>query len=423
MDKFTIHGGVPLLGEVTISGAKNAALPLMAASLLAPGKHTLSGVPHLRDVHTMLRLLAHMGVEHDLTEKKLTLVADHIREHDAPYDLVKTMRASVLVMGPLVGRFGTARVSLPGGCAIGARPIDLHLKALEKMGAEITLHNGYVECRAKKLHGAHIHFDPVTVTGTENILMAAVLAQGETVLENAAREPEVTALANALSSMGAKIDGAGTNRITISGVENLHPLSVPILPDRIEAGTFAVAAVATQGDVTIHRFPHEFLVTFLSHLKHAGASVEARGESLRVVGTSRPKATDVTTAPHPGFATDLQAQFMALMSIANGVSTIQETIFENRFMHALELRRMGADIVLNEATATVTGKRQLTGAPVMATDLRASASLVIAGLAAEGKTDIHRIYHLDRGYEIMEKKLASLGARITRGKDSEFSTP
>lgn len=413
MDKFLIHGGKRLRGEVLISGAKNAALPLMTASLLAPGTHTLDNVPHLRDVYTMQRLLDHLGAKCEF-DGSLKISTNEIRGDDAPYEVVKTMRASVLVMGPLIGRLHHAKVSLPGGCAIGARPIDLHLKALAAMGAEVTLHDGFVEVRANRLRGAHIPFDKVTVTGTENIMMAAVLADGATVIENAAREPEVVDLANYLTSMGAAIEGAGTDRITIEGVKELKPASHRVISDRIEAATFMIAAALTGGNIIIKNAPLGSLETVMGRLKETGVSFEHIDGGLRVSGPQRPISVDVTTAPHPGFATDIQAQFMALMTVAEGTSVITETIFENRFMHVPELGRMGARITTEGPIAVVKGRRDLRGAPVMATDLRASASLVLAGLVAKGETEVNRIYHLDRGYERLEEKLRALGADIER---------
>lgn len=415
MDKFLIHGGYKLNGEVTVSGAKNAALPLMTAALLSPGNHSLKGVPRLRDIATMMKLLEHLGARCSFGDE-LIINTDEIRGDDAPYDVVKTMRASVLVMGPLVARLKHARVSLPGGCAIGARPIDLHLKALAKMGADIDLKEGFVEIKAKNLHGANILFDKVTVTGTENIMMAAVLADGTTILDNAAREPEVEELAKVLSLMGAEIKGAGTDKIRIEGVNELRPLDASIIPDRIEAATLMIAAAITNGKITIKNAPIWYLETIIAHLKDAGVKIECstNDEVMYVKGSDRLKSVNLTTAPYPGFATDVQAQFMALMTIAEGTSVIKETIFENRFMHALELNRMGADITVDGGTAIVKGRKKLIGAPVQATDLRASASLVLAGLAAEGTTTVSRIYHLDRGYEELEKKLGSLGAKIER---------
>lgn len=413
MDKLIIRGGKRLKGEVEISGAKNAALPVIAAALLAEGKHSISRVPDLRDIKTMGRLLENMGAEFHYEPHKAVIAANRINNLEAPYELVKEMRASVLVLGPMLARFGRAKVSLPGGCAIGARPINLHLMGLEKMGAKIELESGYVMASAKRLKGAVIYFDTVTVTGTENLMMAASLAKGVTVLENAAREPEVIDLANALTAMGAKINGAGESIIKIEGVDELSPLAHTIIPDRIETGTFMAAAGITGGDITIRGCLPEHLQAFLIKLKAAGLRFE---DMVRVIGPARPKAVDIETAPYPGFPTDMQAQFMALMSKAQGTSIITETIFENRFMHVAELRRMGADISFKGSTAIVRGVRELKGTNVMATDLRASASLVVAALGAEGKTTIHRVYHLDRGYEKIEEKLTGLGADVRREK-------
>ncbi|PJA83611.1 MAG: UDP-N-acetylglucosamine 1-carboxyvinyltransferase [Nitrospirae bacterium CG_4_9_14_3_um_filter_44_28] len=416
MDKLIIRGGKRLKGEVEISGAKNAALPVIAAALLAEGKHSISRVPDLRDIKTMGRLLENMGAEFHYEPHKAVIAANRINNLEAPYELVKEMRASVLVLGPMLARFGRAKVSLPGGCAIGARPINLHLMGLEKMGAKIELESGYVMASAKRLKGAVIYFDTVTVTGTENLMMAASLAKGVTVLENAAREPEVIDLANALTAMGAKINGAGESIIKIEGVDELSPLAHTIIPDRIETGTFMAAAGITGGDITIQGCLPEHLQAFLIKLKAAGLKVEETADGVHAAGPARPKAVDIETAPYPGFPTDMQAQFMALMSKAQGTSIITETIFENRFMHVAELRRMGADISFKGSTAIVRGVRELKGTNVMATDLRASASLVVAALGAEGKTTIHRVYHLDRGYEKIEEKLTSLGADVRREK-------
>ena len=416
MDKLVIKGGKRLKGEVEISGAKNAALPVIAAALLAPGEHTISRVPDLRDIKTMGRLLENMGAEFHYEPHKAVIATNKIRNLGAPYELVKEMRASVLVLGPMLARFGRAKVSLPGGCAIGARPINLHLMGLEKMGAKIELESGYVMASAKRLKGAVIYFDIVTVTGTENLMMAASLAKGVTVLENAAREPEVVDLANALTAMGAKIKGAGESIIEIEGVDELRPLTHKVIPDRIETGTFMAIAGITGGDITINGCMPEHIQAFLIKLKAAGLEVEETADGVRAVGPARPNAVDMETAPYPGFPTDMQAQFMALMSKAQGTSIITETIFENRFMHVAELRRMGADISFKGSTATVRGVRKLKGANVMATDLRASASLVVAALGAEGETTIHRVYHLDRGYEKIEEKLTMLGVDVRREK-------
>jgi UDP-N-acetylglucosamine 1-carboxyvinyltransferase len=415
MDKLIIHGGAPLSGEIRISGAKNAALPLMCAALLAREPLTLSNVPHLRDVTTMLRLLGQMGVEVSLDDRLgLTLRAERLCDPTAPYDLVKTMRASILVLGPLVARCGWARVSLPGGCAIGQRPVDLHIKGLEALGAEISVEQGYIAARAKRLKGARILMDLVTVTGTENLMMAACLADGTTVLENAAREPEVSDLARCLSAMGARIGGAGTDVITIEGVERLGGATHRIMPDRIETGTFLTAAAATGGRVILRGADIDIVDAVLEKLREAGAELRLEHDAISLAMKGRPKGVNVRTAPYPAFPTDMQAQFMALDAVAEGTAVITETIFENRFMHALEMRRLGADIEISGNTAVVRGVTKLQGATVMATDLRASASLVIAGLVAEGQTTVDRIYHLDRGYECIEEKLSQLGANIKR---------
>jgi UDP-N-acetylglucosamine 1-carboxyvinyltransferase len=415
MDKLIIRGGVPLRGEVAIGGAKNAALPAMAASLLTGEPVRLRRVPWLGDVRTTIALLGHMGVEVDASEPgALTLRAGTVNRLEAPYALVKTMRASVLVLGPLLARFGRARVSLPGGCAIGPRPINLHLAGLEKMGAEISLDSGYVEAKAPRLKGARITFDGQTVTGTENLMMAAALAEGVTVLENAACEPEVADLAALLTGMGARIEGAGTSTIVIDGVESLGGADHEVIPDRVETGTFMVAAAITCGDVTIRGCVSRHLEAVTHKLQEAGVRVEQEARSLRVWADGPPRGVNVTTRPYPGFATDMQAQMMALMATAEGASVITETVFENRFMHVNELLRMGADIRLVGNAAFVQGVPQLSGAPVMATDLRASASLVVAGVAANGITSLSRVYHLDRGYEGLEGKLRDLGASIER---------
>ena len=417
MDQLVIQGGTPLTGEVTVSGAKNAALPLMAAALLTEERLHLSNVPRLMDVRTMGRLLRHMGVEvtGDGTPD-LHLQARAITRSEAPYDLVKTMRASVVVLGPLVARQGWARVSLPGGCAIGPRPINLHLAGLEKLGAMIRLDQGYVEAEAPRLRGARIAFDIQTVTGTENLMMAAALAQGTTVLENAACEPEVTDLAELLNAMGGRVEGAGTRTITIEGATRLGGTSHRTIPDRIETGTFAIAGAITGGDVTIRECRPAHLAAVLAKLEEAGVRIERGADYLRVISRGRPRAVNVRTQPYPGFATDMQAQIMTLMATAEGQSLITESVFENRFMHVNELLRMGADITIAGNTASVQGVPALLGAPVMATDLRASASLVLAGLAARGATLISRVYHLDRGYEAIESKLTALGADIQRVK-------
>ena len=413
MDRLVIRGGSPLNGEVEISGAKNCALPLMAATLIASGTHNFSNVPHLRDIRTMQSLLAHMGAasRHD---NVLQIDTSDIHTFEAPYDLVKTMRASVLVLGPLLARYRRARISLPGGCAIGARPINLHLKALQEMGVEIDLEHGYVVGQAKRLRGAVITFEQVTVTGTENIMMAACLADGLTVLKNSAREPEVVALADYLNLMGAQIEGAGTDEITITGVRELSPSGCEVIPDRIEAGTYLVAAGMTGGALKLKRCRPDHLQAIIRKLCDAGLSIESNGDFIEVRRKGKIRSVNMETQPFPGFPTDMQAQFMALMALGSGVSLIKERIFENRFMHVLELQRMGADIDLDGRTAIVRGVKKLSGAPVMATDLRASASLVLSALAAEGVSEITRIYHLDRGYEAIEKKLSAVGATIER---------
>ena len=415
MDKLVIQGGVPLSGEVRVSGAKNAALPLMCAALLTADELTLSNVPHLRDVSTMVRLLSQMGVEASLDDRLgLSLRAASLSDPTAPYDLVKTMRASILVLGPLVARCGEARVSLPGGCAIGTRPVDLHIKGLEALGAEIAVEQGYISARAKRLKGTRIVLDLVTVTGTENLMMAACLAQGSTVIENAAREPEVVDLAQCLSAMGARIKGAGSDVITIEGVDRLRGASHRIMADRIETGTFLAAAAATGGNVKLLGANPGTLEAVLEKLRESGAEVQTANETIALAMRGRPRGVNVRTAPYPAFPTDMQAQLMALDTIAEGTAVITETIFENRFMHALEMQRLGADIEISGNTAVVHGVSRLQGASVMATDLRASASLVIAGLVAEGETRVDRIYHLDRGYECIEEKLGTLGAKIRR---------
>lgn len=416
MDKFHIVGPTRLSGRVRASGAKNAALPALAASLLLDGERlTLRRMPRVRDIRTMMRLLDHLGVGCEDTGEALVLRRERpSSEHDAPYDMVKTMRASVLVLGPLVARFGHARVSLPGGCAIGVRPIDQHLKGLEALGAEVRLSHGYVEATADRLKGARFRFDMPTVTGTENILLAASLAQGTTVLENCAREPEVVDLANLLNAMGARISGAGEETIVIEGVDGLGGADHEIIGDRIEGGTYLVGAALTRGDVTLEGANPADLAPLLDKLAETGATTEITDSGIRVAAEGDLRAVDLETTPHPGFPTDLQAQFMSLMTSAQGVSTVRETIFENRFQHAPELMRMGADIHMEGNSAKVHGPTGLTGAGVMATDLRASACLVLAGLAAEGETVVDRIYHLERGYEGMELKLQSLGARVAR---------
>jgi UDP-N-acetylglucosamine 1-carboxyvinyltransferase len=414
MKSILITGGKELHGEVAISGAKNAALPIIAAGLLCAGEHRIANVPALVDVTTLGKILRNMGVAFELKDHTVVVDSSKLTSPEAPYDLVRTMRASVLVLGPLVARFGRARVSLPGGCAIGARPVNLHIMGLEKMGAKVAIEHGYVVASAERLRGAHIYFDTVTVTGTENLMMAASLAQGVTVLENAAREPEVADLANALAGMGAKIEGAGTDVITITGVETLRPMDHTVLPDRIETGTFVIAAAITNGSVTINNCNPAHLDALLTKVSEAGAKIEIGERTLTVHGQTPIKPVSIKTLPHPGFPTDMQAQFMSLMALAEGTSVINETIFENRFTHVAELRRMGADIVVEGRSAVVKGVPKLSGAPVMATDLRASASLILAGLAAEGQTVISRIYHLDRGYDNIEQKLSALGADIKR---------
>lgn len=416
MDKLQITGGRPLEGEVRISGAKNATLPILAAALLADGPVAIGNVPHLQDVTTMIELLARMGVTVTVDERMCIEVdGSTLKECFAPYDLVKTMRASILVLGPLVARFGKADVSLPGGCAIGARPVNIHVAGLQAMGADIHIEGGYVRAVAGRLRGARLVLDTVTVTGTENLMMAATLADGETVIENAAREPEVVDLANFLIAMGAKIKGAGTDRIVVQGVEKLSGTRYDVLPDRIEAGTFLVAGAITGGHVRLKSTRPEHLDAVIAKLQECGATVSTGSDWIELdMRGRRPRSVDVRTAPYPAFPTDMQAQFAALDTVASGVGTIVETIFENRFMHMLEMRRMGAEIRLEGNTAIIHGVPKLTAAPVMATDLRASASLVLAGLVAEGRTDIERIYHIDRGYEAIEEKLAQLGAQIRR---------
>lgn len=416
MQKLAIQGGAPLRGEVRISGAKNAALPIMCASLLTADTLHLTNLPDLHDVGTMRKLLLQMGVKAEVSAGEITFKGDQVSNWEAPYDMVKTMRAAILVLGPLVSRFGDAKVSLPGGCAIGSRPVDLHIKGLQAMGAEIAIEHGYIHAKAKRLKGARIFFDIVSVTGTENLMMAAALAEGVTVLENAAREPEVVDLADCLRAMGAQIAGDGTDTITITGVDTLHGATHRIMPDRIESGTFLVAAAATGGSVTLTHTRADILDTVLEKLTEAGAMIKVDGDSIHLEMSGRPKAVNVRTAPHPAFPTDMQAQFMALNCIASGSAMVVETIFENRFMHVQELRRLGAQIEVEGNTSVVKGVEHLEGASVMATDLRASACLVIAGLVAQGETVIDRIYHLDRGYEHIESKLGQLGANIRRLK-------
>ena len=416
MDKLQIQGGVPLAGEVRISGAKNAALPILAATLLASEPVSVGNVPHLHDVTTMIELLGQMGVGVTIDEKmRVEVDPSTINRFVAPYELVRTMRASIVVLGPLLARYGQADVSLPGGCAIGARPVNIHVSGLQAMGAEIHIENGFIRARASRLRGTRLVLETITVTGTENLLMAATLAEGETIIENAAREPEVVDLANFLIAMGAKIQGAGTDKIVIQGVEKLHGAHYDVLPDRIEAGTYLLAGAITGGHVRVKGARADHLDAVLAKLQEAGADVQ-RGDSFIELDMrgKRPRAVDIRTAPYPAFPTDMQAQFAALNTVADGVSTVIETIFENRFMHMLEMRRLGAEIRIEGNTAIIRGVPVLTAAPVMATDLRASASLVLAGLVAQGTTDVLRIYHIDRGYESIEEKLGQLGARIKR---------
>jgi UDP-N-acetylglucosamine 1-carboxyvinyltransferase len=414
VDKLRIIGGRALEGEIHVSGAKNAALPIMCAALLTGEPLTLTNVPALRDVSTMAKLLGQMGLQVERSTERVVLRASSIEDPTASYDLVKTMRASVLVLGPLLARCGRAKVSLPGGCAIGARPVDQHVKGLESMGAKIAVEHGYMHATAERLRGARIVMELVTVTGTENLMMAAALAEGETLIENAAREPEVVDLARCLTAMGARIEGAGTAVIRIQGVRTLGGAEHRVMPDRIETGTYLAAAAATGGKVRLTGAAPDSLDATLEKLRDAGAKVTVAGSSIELEAAQRPDSVSVRTAPYPGFATDMQAQFMALATVARGTAVITETIFENRFMHALEMQRLGADIQLEGNTAVVNGVARLQGARVMATDLRASAGLVIAGLVAEGETLVDRIYHLDRGYETLETKLAALGARVQR---------
>ena len=414
MDKLRIRGGRALQGEVDVSGAKNAALPIMCAALLTAQPLRLANVPRLMDVATMTKLLAQMGVAVERREGEATLQAREIRDPTAPYELVRTMRASVLVLGPLLARCGSAKVSLPGGCAIGQRPVDQHIKGLQAMGATVTVEHGYMHATAPRLRGARIVMDLVTVTGTENLMMAATLAEGTTLIENAAREPEVVDLARCLQAMGARIEGAGSDLIRVDGVASLQGASHRVMPDRIEAATYLAAAAATGGRIRLRGAAADCLDASLEKLREAGARIAVDGDSIALEMLARPQAVSVRTAPYPGFATDMQAQFMALATVARGTAVITETIFENRFMHALELQRLGADIAIQGNSAVVRGVERLQGAAVMATDLRASAGLVIAGLAAEGETLVDRIYHLDRGYETLEQKLGALGARVER---------
>jgi UDP-N-acetylglucosamine 1-carboxyvinyltransferase len=416
VDKLLIIGGQPLVGEISISGAKNAALPILAATLLTSEAMTIGNVPHLHDITTTMELLGRMGSELTVDERMNIEVNNHnIKELFAPYELVKTMRASILVLGPLLSHYGKAEVSLPGGCAIGSRPVNLHINGLAAMGADIRVEAGYIIAEAKRLRGAHLTLDIVTVTGTENLMMAATLAEGVTILENAAREPEVIDLALCLNSMGARIEGAGTDRIKIEGVERLRGTHHNIMPDRIETGTYLVAATMTQGKVKLKNTRPNFLDSVLAKLTEAGAKIEVTDSSISLDMQGKcPKSVDLQTSPFPGFPTDMQAQFTAMNCISDGTGIITESVFENRFMHVQELQRMGADIKLEGNTAICKGVEQLTGAPVMATDLRASASLVLAGLVAKGETKVDRIYHIDRGYEMIEEKLSQLGASIRR---------
>ncbi len=416
MDKLIITGGVPLKGEIRVSGAKNAALPILAATLLSDGVVTVGNIPHLHDITTTMELLGRMGVELVVDERmNIEVDSSSIKEFYAPYELVKTMRASILVLGPLVSRFGEALVSLPGGCAIGSRPVNLHIQGLSKMGADIKVENGFIRAKAKKLKGTRLVMDLVTVTGTENLMMAATLARGTTTIENAAREPEVVDLANCLSAMGAHIEGAGTDTILIEGVDSLNGTRYDVLPDRIETGTYLAAAAITGGHVRLKDTRPEMLKAVIEKLKEAGADITLGDTWIEInMHGNRPQAVNVRTSPYPAFPTDMQAQFTAVNVVADGTGMISETVFENRFMHIHELQRMGADIRLQGNTAVTHGVQRLTAAPVMATDLRASASLVLAGLVAEGDTTVDRIYHIDRGYESIEEKLAKLGARIRR---------
>lgn len=417
MHHFIINGGKPLNGSVKISGAKNSALKLLCAALLTEEKITLHNVPELDDITSMVRLLAHLGIKFGTDADAMTLQADNIKDLTAPYDLVKLMRASIIVLGPMLARFGEAKVSLPGGCAIGARPVDLHLKALEQMGASIEIEDGYVIAKCsgenKRLQGAHIKFEKVSVGATENLLMAATLAEGETILENAACEPEISDIANCLVKMGAKIEGTGTSTLTIQGVEKMHGCEHEVIADRIEAGSFIIAAAMTGGKIELENVNKDIFGEVYDKLLEAGINIEENGKNL-IASSNKLLATNITTKPFPGFATDMQAQFVALMCLANGESTIKETIFENRFMHVPELQRMGANIAIDGNIAKVTGIENLKPAEVMATDLRASFSLVLAALAAKGQTKINRVYHIDRGYEKVEEKLRALGADIAR---------
>ena len=415
MDKIVVRGGVPLRGEITVSGSKNAALPLLFAALLTGDECRLGRVPQLADVRTALRLLRDLGVQYDwLSDTEVAVRAEAVRQVEAPYDLVKTMRASFLVLGPLLARFGRARVSTPGGCAIGARPVNIHLDGLQQLGAAIRVQQGYVEAEAKRLRGARVTLEFPSVGATENLMMAATLAEGTTILHNAAREPEVEDLGLMLNSMGARVTGAGSDTVSIEGVSALHGAEHTVIPDRVEAGTFLIAGAITSGEVFVRGSRGDHLRAFLAHLGAAGASLEETAEGIRVRGAGRPSSVSFSTQPYPGFPTDLQAQMMALLTLSDGQSMLTETIFENRFLHAQELARLGADIRVHGNTAEVRGVAFLSGAPVMATDLRASVSLILAGLAAQGVTEVARVYHLDRGYERVEAKLSALGADIVR---------
>jgi len=417
VDRLVIHGGIPLTGTVDLDGAKNAALPSLAAGLLAERDPlVLHNVPQVVDIRTMCRFLEHMGAEVETDERSIRILSRDLKRLEAPYDLVRKMRASILVLGPLLARYGYAKVSFPGGCAIGARPVNLHLQGFEAMGASINLQGGYIEARARKLKGAEIRLEIATVTGTENLMMAAALAEGTSIIDHAAREPEIVDLANLLNAMGARIRGAGTSRLEIQGVPRLYGTTYSIIPDRIETATYAVAAAITGGDLTLVGARNDHLTSVLENLSEAGVTVVPEPDRLRILSDGPLRSVDVTTAPYPGFPTDVQAQFMTLMCLARGTSRIQETVFENRFMHVAELRRMGADIRYRGSVAQVRGVPALQGAPVMATDLRASASLVLAGLVARGVTHVNRIYHLDRGYNRLEEKLARVGAVIRREK-------
>ena len=417
MDKIVIEGGIPLKGDVKISGAKNAALPAIASCLLTGGWHRIRNIPNLKDIRTIRLIMSRMGVLFQDDNDLLSVNSDNIIDFEASYDLVKTMRASILLLGPLLARFGKARISLPGGCAIGARPINLHLKALAAMGVDMVLDHGYINAKVDRLRGADIFFDTPTVTGTENIMMAAVKAEGRTILKNAAKEPEIRDLAIMLRGMGAHIEGDGTDSVIIHGVKDLCPSEHTVIPDRIEAGTFMIASVMTNGEINIYHCIPDHVSAIIEKLQSVGAIIDIGPDNLSVRGPEKIKSVDIKTMPFPGFPTDLQAQFMSLMCIATGSSMIKETIFENRFIHVSELRRMGADITINGNQALIRGKERLLAAPVMATDLRASASLILAGLVSRGgKTEVHRIYHLDRGYEALEEKFRLLGARIWREK-------